>query len=606
MMARGKLVGVHRRAVHAAERASTSSDRALLQLIAGRVAVVHRQCPALSPRRAAEPHAAHAGPALAGIQLDSRAATNCSARSPRPCTTLINYDAFSILLVDAEQSVSAAPLQPALRPARESRQHSAGQGHHRRRRRVARAGARRATRSSDPRYIASHPDIRSEIAVPLIVQDRVIGVMDLESERIGFFTEDHVRTADAARSADRQLRRKRAPVRGTWRSARSAWSRISRPPASCRTCCCPQRRRISAAWKSARLCARRARSAATSTISSNTATSRGDRFRRRQRQGRRGGALRRAGQRAAAHARPAPARVRPLLLRALNESLMERQVEARYVTLLVLLWQARHRRFTMANAGALPPMICRGGEILKLRVEGVPLGLLDDARVRRSRLPGGARRRRSCCIPTASRTSSNPDDEEYGRRRLVAGPEQPAQARRESVVPGDFRPTCDRFRGKPPAFDDQTYRDEGQVMLRSFPLHAFERSLLRRRRRCGDRRPRPARPATSIPRAAILEQLRAYDGPSRHAAPVCYAVKANSQSRRSARCWPAGAGFDIVSGGELFRVLQGRRRPASVVFSGVGKTADEIEYALESRHPQLQLRVGGRAGADRRAGRRPA
>ena len=33
--------------------------------------------------------------------------------------------------------------------------------------------------------------------------------------------------------------------------------------------------------------------------------------------------------------------------------------------------------FVMANAGAMPPMICRDGEILKLRVEGVPLGLLD-------------------------------------------------------------------------------------------------------------------------------------------------------------------------------------------------------------------------------------
>ncbi len=35
------------------------------------------------------------------------------------------------------------------------------------------------------------------------------------------------------------------------------------------------------------------------------------------------------------------------------------------------------RQFVMANAGALPPMICRDGEILKVRVEGVPLGLLD-------------------------------------------------------------------------------------------------------------------------------------------------------------------------------------------------------------------------------------
>ena len=52
-------------------------------------------------------------------------------------------------------------------------------------------------------------------------------------------------------------------------------------------------------------------------------------------------------------------------------------MEARYVTLCVLLWDPATRQIVMANAGALPPMICRGGEILKIRVEGVPLGLLD-------------------------------------------------------------------------------------------------------------------------------------------------------------------------------------------------------------------------------------
>ena len=46
----------------------------------------------------------------------------------------------------------------------------------------------------DPRYIKSHDDIRSEVAVPLILQDRVVGVMDLESDRVGHFTDDHVRT----------------------------------------------------------------------------------------------------------------------------------------------------------------------------------------------------------------------------------------------------------------------------------------------------------------------------------------------------------------------------------------------------------------------------
>ncbi len=50
---------------------------------------------------------------------------------------------------------------------------------------------------------------------------------------------------------------------------------------------------------------------------------------------------------------------------------------------------------------------------------------------------------------------------------------------------------------------------------------------------------------------------------------------------RCCACWPqAGAGFDIVSGGELFRVLQAGGDPSKVVFSGVGKTAAEIDEAL--------------------------
>ena len=47
----------------------------------------------------------------------------------------------------------------------------------------------------------------------------------------------------------------------------------------------------------------------------------------------------------------------------------------------------------MANAGAIPPMICRGGEILKLRVEGVPLGLLDSREYEEVDFPGALRRR---------------------------------------------------------------------------------------------------------------------------------------------------------------------------------------------------------------------
>src|SRR4029077_5025141 len=66
------------------------------------------------------------------------------------------------------------------------------------------------------------------------------------------------------------------------------------------------------------------------------------------------------------------------LMKALNDALVARKVEARYVTLLAMLWHPHSRHFKMATAGALPPMVCRGGEILKVRVEGVPLGLLPD------------------------------------------------------------------------------------------------------------------------------------------------------------------------------------------------------------------------------------
>jgi len=107
--------------------------------------------------------------------------------------TLINYDAFSIYLVDAEKrllrsrfsvrfdqrvTVDNIPLGKGITgTAAENRE------------------AIRVTNTSlDPRYIESHADVRSELATPLIVQDRVVGVLDVESERLGFFTEDHQRT----------------------------------------------------------------------------------------------------------------------------------------------------------------------------------------------------------------------------------------------------------------------------------------------------------------------------------------------------------------------------------------------------------------------------
>jgi diaminopimelate decarboxylase len=62
---------------------------------------------------------------------------------------------------------------------------------------------------------------------------------------------------------------------------------------------------------------------------------------------------------------------------------------------------------------------------------------------------------------------------------------------------------------------------------------------------------------------------------------ICYAVKANSNGAILSLLVEAGAGFDIVSGGELFRVLAGGGNSRCCTFAGVGKSPGEIEYALE-------------------------
>jgi diaminopimelate decarboxylase len=82
---------------------------------------------------------------------------------------------------------------------------------------------------------------------------------------------------------------------------------------------------------------------------------------------------------------------------------------------------------------------------------------------------------------------------------------------------------------------------------------------------------------------SLLENFNAYDealGDLPHM--VCYAVKANGSLGILSLLAKAGAGFDIVSGGELYRVLKAGGDPARVVFSGVGKRSDEIDFALEN------------------------
>jgi diaminopimelate decarboxylase len=82
-------------------------------------------------------------------------------------------------------------------------------------------------------------------------------------------------------------------------------------------------------------------------------------------------------------------------------------------------------------------------------------------------------------------------------------------------------------------------------------------------------------------RAALSDGFARFDRPfGQRPHLVCYAAKANSNLAILDLLARLGSGFDIVSGGELMRVLAAGGEPAKVVFSGVGKRADEIELAL--------------------------
>jgi diaminopimelate decarboxylase len=82
--------------------------------------------------------------------------------------------------------------------------------------------------------------------------------------------------------------------------------------------------------------------------------------------------------------------------------------------------------------------------------------------------------------------------------------------------------------------------------------------------------------------ASMLAALAAYQkGFAGRKAQICYAMKANSSLSILKLFAQAGCGFDIVSGGELERVLVVGGSPAKIIFSGVGKTRAEMRRALE-------------------------
>ena len=363
---------------------------------------------------------------------------------------LINYDAFSILLVDSARhllrhrfsirydqrvNLDNIPLGKGITGAAA----------------MSREVVRVHDTTTDPRYIASHPGIRSEIAVPLIVQDRVIGVLNLESERIGYFTEDHARTLTllapsvsiAVENARlyHEIGERERRMQEDLKAAFELQTVLLPPDA-------PDVKGLEIA-----IGLRPARDISGDLYdffehtNSHFAIAFGD-------SSGKGAAAALYGAMVNGRMRTlAPRRRNPAeLMKALNDALMQRKVEGRYVTLLIVLWHADSKTFTMSNAGGSPPMICRDRNISKVEIEGVPLGLLPDREydeVVFQALDGDL----VVLFSDGVSDHLSPTGEEYGRGRLAQIVRRCADLTPKEIVAEIFE-DLDKFNTD--RFDDQT------------------------------------------------------------------------------------------------------------------------------------------------------
>ena len=230
----------------------------------------------------------------------------------------------------------------------------------------------------DPRYIELNPETRSELAVPLIYKDKVIGVLDLEHTRRGFFTEDHKRTITTL-AAQMAIAIENARL----------YEEIAK-----------QERRLERDLALARELQMRLLPQARPTIAHLEVAAKfvparaigGDLYDfipySLSRLGIVVGDVSGKGAPAAIYAalvsgilrshapiEPGPAE----MLSAVNLSLAERPIEAQFVSLIYALWDDEHRALTVANSGLPRPIYVHDGKNEVIEATGLPLGLFDEA-----------------------------------------------------------------------------------------------------------------------------------------------------------------------------------------------------------------------------------
>jgi sigma-B regulation protein RsbU (phosphoserine phosphatase) len=322
--------------------------------------------------------------------------------------------------------------------------------------------------SKDPRYINTNPETRSELCVPLIYKDKVVGVLDIEHTRRGYFTDDHVRTMttlaaqvaiaiENARLYEHVARQERRLQKDLALAHELQFRLLPQ--------CCPVigNAELAAKFVPAREIGgdlydflpyerrvddrQRARGALEHKPSLGIAI----------------GDVSGKGAPAALYAALASGFLRSHagsqpgaaeMLSLLNRSLVERPIDGQYISLTYAVWDDERRLLRVANSGLPRPMYCRDGRIERVEAVGLPLGLFRDAEFDETSFhsnPGDVFVFYSDGVPDAQKRTG----EMFGRTRLEKIVESNCQRSADDLVTAIFAAVAEFTAGENP-YDDQT------------------------------------------------------------------------------------------------------------------------------------------------------
>jgi len=307
--------------------------------------------------------------------------------------------------------------------------------------------------NKDPRYVQANPETRSELVVPLIYKDKVIGVLDLEHTRRGFFNDDHKRTvttlaAQVAIAIENarlyeQIALQEKRLERDLAMARQLQFRLL-PPVLPKLAHLD----IAAKFVPARAIGGDLYDFVNYSLS-RTAIVIGD--------------VSGKGAPAAIYAalvsgilrshapiEPGPAE----MLSAVNFSLGERRIEGQFVSLIYAVWDDRGRTLQVANSGLPRPIYCHDGKIEVIEATGLPLGLFDDADYDEFNFrakPGDI----FVFFSDGILDASNKAGELFGRERVERIVADNSGASPDTIVQVIFEAVAEHASGED-AFDDET------------------------------------------------------------------------------------------------------------------------------------------------------